>query len=463
MSMASTMFDPKEREAFLKMFNDTSTFSAGTDLMSTSNFKIKPWKCAVGTYGFVYPLAIHVNFNLETGEPSKYNIPLPGSVHQAAGFLKELAANNPAIAALLKERLPKFSQLNFETPGITEAEAKVFRPLTKILLYAREVMSIKDPGSKFPYGTKFAVDLPRDKDGNIIEDMNTPLPYKLLKLENACIAAINAEDIEKNEKLTVGKRPASELQGISSNRWKNKAMSDPYVMGATRVEVFALQSVGKYKEEEVKLYTPDEKGIAKFERYVAVTKDTAASLEEILDTPYDRYTDFLLYRDKVEPKSADSGNLVNHNRSPMPSEEAIELSFPGFIEAYRKYRNKIERWDEAIIKRSVYAFFHMSDDVVISKFKNSMPTLHAALSIGNIYDEYSEVIGLVDSTVGEELITAAMSGEFKPAIDYSVELKKAPVTTEEDIGMGGDSLNDAEEDLSALSEEELVMLNSDLA
>lgn len=444
-------------DKFAAFYRSQSTFSSGGQKLQQGRYTIKKLKMEQGEGLLVVPLMIHLPISFE-GDVLETPMPYIGSFESAIKMIKMLCSRNANYCTALTDLLgTDFTALNLDSPDVSSEESAVFRRFRKPLIYAHTVMTVKAADSKYQFGTPYRVEVVTDpKTGDYIEDPNNPLIYKLHTFESACLATQVKQLRAENEEKGAARRPDAEIDQTIKNLWDNRCISNPYNLGTTRVLFFKTNRNYEVLDSTLKSWDPKSGKLQPYEFYIKVNKAILEVFEQAINTKYDKYDDFLLFRQSTpEFNEKTRGTAAQKiTRTSAGTEDSIADQLDRFSDAYRNYRDDIEAWDEKVILKSAFEYRTISDSAITDIFKNSMSTLSAAVRTAEIAEKYSEVIRQLDSNLSDDLLQSAMVGELPQAGDTSKELAAAPQVTENTPGYGGDTTEDsmiAEDMIAALA------------
>lgn len=439
------IFSGSALDKYMDLLATQSKFSSGAESITAGRTNISKWKMVAGDSLMVVPIAIHVPFNPMTGAKMGMSLPILGSVRFAIRFLKMSAKRNPAVAEALKELLgDHYGDVAWDDlDEVSSAEVAVFKPYRQVVVYAAPVMSVRPADSKFPFGTPYRVNLRVDPETQqFVDDINNPLIYQLHKFETACMATMVAEMREKNDNAGDARRTEEELKTRIKSLWDSRCISNPYNLGTTRVICMVTNRNYEVDKKIVDAWKPEASAVQKLEVYIKVNKKILEQFNGIKDSKYDRYEDFLLVKVHVDEFTDDTRGTASQGigRSGASSDDSVEKMLAGFIEAYREYRDDVEKWSEKVIMSSAWEYRTISDDTIKDIFKNAMPALETAMKTPEIVEKYADVVALVDQTLSSQMITAAMTDEVAQPAGVTEEIAAAPVVSEDTPGYGGDSM-----------------------
>lgn len=446
-------------DKFAAFYRNQTTFSSGGQKLQQGRYTLKKLKMKQGEGLLVVPLMIHLPISFD-GQVLDAPMPYVGSFESAIRLIKMLCSQNNTYHEALSELLgDDFAALDLMSQEVSAKETEVFRKFRKPLVYAHTVMAVKAADSKYQYGTPYRVELATDpKTGEYIEDVNNPLIYKLHTFESACIATQVKQLRAENEERGAARRPDAEIDQSIKNLWENRCISNPYTLGTTRVLFFETNRNYEVVDSVRKSWDPKVGKLQPYEFYIKINRAILEVFEQALNTKYDKYNDFLLFRQST-PEFDDKtmGTAAQKiSRTSAGSEDSIVSQLERFTEAYSAYRDELENWDEKVILKNAFEYRTISDSAITNIFKNSMGTLSAAVRTAEIAEKYSEVIRQLDTTLSDDLLQSAMIGELPNAGDTTKELAEAPKVTEDTPGYGGDSSEDtsvAQDMIDALASE----------
>lgn len=429
-------------------------FSSGAAKLSQGKYTLSRLKMKAGHGLMVVPLMIHlpIAFN---GDRLPYAMPYLGSYKSSISLIKMMARDNATYANALKEVIGEedFEKLNLaDISSVSKQEIDVFWRFRHVLVYQKTVMAVKAADSQFP--RTYAVELATDPEtGDYIDDPNNPMIWKLYHLEAACLATKIKKLRETNESAGDNKRTEAEMTQAVKNIWNNRCISNPYVLGTTRIQFFETDRNYEITDAQ-KSKWDSTNGPKNNEYYIKINSKLYTLFESYIGSKYDRYEDFLLIKQMTPEfdKNDQASKARDITRTPASSDEAIERTFTDFIEVYDKYRDNLEMWDDKIIRTSAFEYKTITDAAITDIFKNSMPELSAAMHTAEIADKYSEIIAQIDSNLSNELVSSVLTGDAPEVGDVSAELAQAPVVTEDTPGYGGDSLPAGETDAAGMIE-----------
>lgn len=436
---------PSVLQSFKQLYGGMSAFSAGRTRVGAGRDALKRWKMTSKSCSMqVVPVMLHIPFNPETGDPLATALPIPLSVRGGIQYLKYFASKNPRVLEALATSLDvKPDQINLSSLDVTDEDVKMFKPLRNILVYGATVMSVRPADSKYPYGTPYRMNIAYDEETNrYVDHPDNPLAYTLQQMESALCAIQIKNARDANDAAGVNRRTEKEMDDFTKRVWQERCFSNPYFLGTTRILDFPTDRNFTVTENVRNSWNKSVDDLRKQEVYIKVNKSIRETLEGILNGKYDRYEDFLLVRITV-PEFTDETKATaaqQINRSAASSEDAIEGQLSDFINVYRQFRDNSDLWSEKVI-RQIYEYRTLSDDQALSYFRSIMPGLKEYMKNPDIIKRYADVIAMVDSSLSEELMTAALMGETGKAVDFSAELKAAPVIDENTPGYGGDSMD----------------------
>lgn len=434
--------------SFNKLFTGVSAFSGGRQKVGGNAGSLKRWK-APANYDClqVIPVMLHVPFNPDTGAELPVALPIPLSVRTAIKYLKYRAASNPVVKKALLESLNcEEGKINFEDiDTVTNAEYDLFKPLRNFLVYGRTVMSVRDPASKFPFGSTYQIDLDYDEEtGRVIDSPNNPLPYQLFQLESTVNAIYIQTAKDNNEKAGNERRTDKEMEAFAKSVWEERVFSNPYFLGTTRILEIPTNSSYDVTDQFSKAWQPSVDHLRKSEYYIKVNRAIRNSLEGILGSKFDLREDYLLvrihvpdYDDKTKASAIQGISRTGAGRDEMLSEMLND-----FDKVYAEFRDTQELWSEKLI-RNIFEYRKLGDDQALAFFRAKLPVLQAYMKTPDVIEKYQSLIALVDKGVSTELMTAAMLGDTIAPVDYKSTLEAAPVVNEDTPGYGGDSLDAA--------------------
>lgn len=432
-------------DKFAAFYRNQTTFSSGGQKLQQGRYTLKKLKMKTGEGLLVVPLMIHLPISFD-GQALETPMPYVGSFESAIKLIKMLCAQNAnyheALSGLLGE---SFAALDLESQEVSAKETEVFRRYRKPLIYAHTVMTVKAADSKYQFGTPYRVELATDpKTGDYIEDPNNPLIYKLHTFESACLAAQVKKLRAENEERGAARRPDAEIDQSVKSLWENRCISNPYTLGTTRVLFFETNRNYEVSDAIHKSWDPKTGKLQPYEFYIKVNRSMLEVFEQALNTKYDKYNDFLLFRQST-PEFDDKtmGTAAQKiSRTPAGTEDSIASQLERFTEAYCTYRDELDNWDEKVILKNAFEYRTIADSAITNIFKNSMSTLSAAVRTAEIAEKYSEVIRQLDTELSDDLLQSAMMGELPAAGDTTKELAAAPKVTEDTPGYGGDTAED---------------------
>lgn len=452
---------PSVLQSFKQLYGGMSSFSAGRTRVGAGRGSLKRWKMASKACSMqVVPVMLHIPFNPETGEPLANALPIPLSVRGGIQYLKYSASKNPKVLEALANSLDvKPEQIDLSTLEVTDADVAMFKPLRNILVYGATVMSVRPADSKF--GSPYRVNIAYDEENcRYIDHPQNPLVYTLQQMESALCAIKIKTARDANAEAGDNRRTEKEMEDMAKRIWDTRCFSNPYFLGVTRILDFPTDRNFMVTENVRNAWNKDVEDLRKQEVYIKVNKNIRETLEGILNGKYDRYEDFLLVRITVPEFTDDTKALAAQqiNRSAASRDDAIEDQLNEFVNVYRQFRDNSDLWSEKVI-RQIYEYRSLSDDQAINYFRSIMPGLKEYMQNPDIIKRYSDVIAMVDSSLSEELMAAALMGDTGKAVDYTAELGAAPVVDENTPGYGGDTMDTiptglgiTEEDKKALEE-----------
>lgn len=446
--MDAIQFATGTYEDYMKRYGDTSKFSSGTAALTAGGKTLKKQPMPSGSEGLqVVPVFLHTPINLMTGERLATPFPMPGTVQVAIVALKAVAKKNAAVMEALKEEFEeKFSTIDFNKDVATAEELELFRPWRRVIVYAATVMPVRRPESTFPNGQPVRVVGLRpnpDVPGEYLETPDSPLIFKLHRLESALIASHIKELKEANDKMGNAARNETDMATKVKALWSGRTISNPYSLGTSRVLYFPTDTNYDVIEDTKTSWKKDVGSLRRQEYYVKVNRYVLEAYDKILNSKYDRYINYLLVKYHVptyeDSAKGDAAKAIA--RSGAASEDAINTQLMDFDVAYDAYRNDLAGWDESVMLSSVYDYRTMVDDTVASIFQNSIGHLRSAMENELIYKQYRDVIAVVDQGIADSLMESAMSGEAPRTVDYTEELKAMPTVSEDTPGYGGDDVD----------------------
>lgn len=429
-------------------------FSSGAAKLTQGKYTLSRLKMKAGHGLMVVPLMIHLSIAPD-GSILPTGMPYLGSYRSAISLIKMMARDNNKFAKSLETTLGKdeYAKLNLAAiEEISKDEIDVFWRFRHPLVYQRTVMAVKASDSQFP--RTYAVELATDPEtGDYIDDPNNPMIWKLYNLEAACLATKVKQMREANDNAGDNMRTEAEMTQAVKNVWNNRCISNPYVLGTTRVQFFETNRNYDITDAQ-KSKWDSSNGPKNNEYYIKINSKLYNLFESYLGSKYDRYEDFLLIKQMTPEfdKNDQASKARDITRTPAGSDESIERSLTDFIEVYAKYRDNLEMWDDKIIRTSAFEYKTITDSAITDIFKNSMPELSAAMHTAEIADKYSEIIAKVDTNLSNELVSSVLTGDAPEVGDVSAELAQAPVITEDTPGYGGDTLPTGETDTAGMIE-----------
>ncbi len=439
--------DPRTMQNWGKLFGSVSSFSAGRQKVGANRDNLKRWKAASGMDSLqVIPMMLHVPFNPDTGEELPVAMPITLSIRTAISYLKYRASTIPAVKqALLTAINATEDEIDFEhIDVVTDAEYNKFKVMRNILVYGATVMSAKDPQSKLPYGSTYRVDLQYDDEtGNVIDSPRNPLIYQVYQMEAAAIATQVQVLRSRNEQAGANRRTEKEMEDMVSNLWKNRVFSNPYFLGTTRILEIPTDKSYMATETVTKAWVPGVEALRKLECYIKVNGNIRDALESIINTRYDSREDYLLVKIHV-PEFDDNTRMTAYqaiSRSGAGRDEDLNEMLNKFDEVYRDFRDNQDMWDEKFIK-SIYEYRRISDDQVTAFMRAKMPELQEYIKTPDILNKYQDLIAQIDEKMSAELLTATLTGDTNPAVDYQEALSQQPTVNENTPGYGGDTMGE---------------------
>lgn len=432
--------------SFNKLFSGVSAFSGGRQKVGGNSDNLKRWKAPANFDCLqVIPVMIHVPFNPDTGAELPVALPIPLSVRTAIKYLKYRASVVPAVkTALLAALNCEESAINFDDlDNVSDKEYELFKPLRNFLVYGRTVMSVRDPASKFPFGSTYQIDLDYDEEtGRVIDSPNNPLPYQLYQLESTVNAIYIQTAKDNNEKAGAKRRTDKEMEAFAKSVWDERIFSNPYFLGTTRILEIPTNSSYEVTDQFKKAWQPTVDHLRKSEYYIKVNRNIRNALETILGGKFDLREDYLLvrihvpdYDDKTKASAIQSISRTGAGRDEMLSDMLDD-----FDKVYAEFRDTQELWTEKPI-RNIIEYRKLGDDQALAFFRAKLPVLQAYMKTQDVIEKYQALISRIDEGVSTELMTAAMIGDTVEPVDYKATLEAAPVVSEDTPGYGGDSLD----------------------
>lgn len=429
-------------DKYANFFANQSSFSSGAARISQSRYQLKKLKMEPGDGLLVVPLMIHLPIAYD-GTRLSTGIPYYGDFENTVLLIKWSAEHNAKFNESLQDVLgDKYSAINLSNlTTVSKEEREAFWPYRHPLIYAKTVMTVKAADSQYAFGTPYSVNVATDPEtGAYIDDPRNPLIYNLHKLETACLAVKVKKIQQDNEAAGDARRTDADISDQIKRIWENRCITNPYALGTTRVLFFKTDRNYEIDSKLVDKWTVDD-GIRKNEYYIKINKYLCETLEGFINSKYDRYSDFLLIKQQTPEfdKNTQGTAAQKISRSAAGLDEAIENMLPGFIDAYKAYRNNIDNWDEKIILMSAFEYRTISDQAISEIFKRSMPEFSAAMRTTEVYTKFGEVIAQLDNKLSDELISSAMSDSLASVGSIQTQVEAAPTITENTPGYGGDT------------------------
>lgn len=344
---------------------------------------------------------------------SKRKFHMPWSVTTDIIFLKKKMSQNTALHALYSkygDMTPEEYKLEPLTE-VTDLDRKVFRQFVRIYFQTVPIYKYKFSAWK-PYGRKGACLAKFDElDRCEVADAS----YELMQLE---LALISAEVKEINDSYKVGGanygKPDDNRKKEVSAKWKEMRISNPYDTSATRRIVFPLteEKTIDVKAEDLKKFK-----MQSYEKYGSADQDLIQKLNNVINKfpKYDLFDDFLevdvTYPDLPCNEDEKLVKAWTGKEIDYKVEHRVTEYVPDFVESYRAYRDNTDIWNDKNIKKSVWEFNELKDDVIFAAYAKDLSTRKNLLT-KEIVEIHGDLIARINEQLSEELMASVMLGSL---------------------------------------------------
>lgn len=443
-------------EKFLDFVKNNTQLGERRQKLAEYKYRLKKLKTAEDTkYALLLPIELSVPFNPfdfkdESVFNAKHPFNFPGSVTTMLIKLKELLKADAEFAQFVAEDLGvEVADLRLDDPqALYKEDTKVFAKYRRLLVYTDDVQCLHtDPASQ--YGIRRHVDVHYDENGDIQSVWTDPVTkerkeasmgIQLYMLENALIA-LRIEEI--NKEFTEGdmkNRPEAEKKAAIKAVYAERLITNPYVAGFTRAEVFTLTN-DKLVDKESAADWNRKKDLQALEHYVKVTTADLGKYQGFIGGRFDFNLDYLEINWSVPKKTSDQNVALQIDRDCASSDTRImnaENGLKGFDEKYREYRDNLDMWDPAVMRRSVYDFFHITDDEITNQFRNNLKRYEDVMANQVIAENYMDVMDKIDESLSSRVIEQITSNSGSTVELKQENLASIPKVTQEteddDIG-----------------------------
>lgn len=409
---AKERFDPKKAKA-------RTSFEAGSGFIK--KFKMEPDT----TYTVLVPLELCLPFDPTTLSTDEFNtnnpLPLPGSPTTAVRTLKTMAKNNPDFANKLAEVLgATVADLKLDVDAIDKAEIKLWHKLCRIQYITGYVQHMNTKKDKFPFGRNVGADAILNDDGDVTDTKG--IGYRLYEMESA-ILSIEVQRIRDSYEPggINADRTAKDMETAISNLWKERLIGNPYQIAFCRVFVFASNKDGEVNKTDIDQWNKTKK-VQQFMRYQKILRDRIGTFEAVLMSKSDINMDFIETIVEV-PKAGDNDKINYQNINYSTANRASSIfqldedtnqpvnDLEGFKDEFIKFRDDDKLWSDDILKKSIIEYRIPSDTTLLAEMSNSLQPYEEAMKSPKLFQEYSDVINMINSNLHAAIAEKLLDGE----------------------------------------------------
>lgn len=437
------LLNGQTREEYLKRLEKTqSGLGAGMQRRKKKTLELKRHGMVSEEYSRrIYPLDFTVPFNPMDLEDetydSDYKFIFPGSATTGYLAFRSIAREKPEVL----KKLSTLTGMPKEVFTRTKSESGEDLPATFISkeeITAMKKWRLPKSGSAPVYATQFSdrkntlystlhlADIVLDKDGQVDEDFDTGLFWKLYLIETECLAtevkALKAtfEPGGINAHLS-GEDQKNQVKAL----WNSRLISKPYYKYAVRYLhiVCDNQTYSPNKEDMLSF------NAGRFKDFDCIKLsgyDFLGVVKSAIGTPKDKFFDFIEmeFQNPEIPKSDEQqkgkyaekvtkGQVHPSDSISVAPAEDTRAYFQDFEVKYREYLDNSEMWNDSVIKSNVREFSAIKDETLLSKFMFDIGRYGDIVSSEEVQKLF--VLAGVDSSelVKDQLMSEALAGETK--------------------------------------------------
>lgn len=409
---AKERFDPKKAKA-------RTSFESGAGFIK--KFKMEP----DNTYTVLVPLELCIPFDPDTLETDVFNalnpLPLPGAPTTVVRMLKKTAKDNPDFAEKLAESLGvSVADLKLDTDAVEKPDIKLWHKLCRIQYITGYVQHLNTKRDKFPFGRNVGADVILNDDGDVQDTAG--IGYRLYEMESA-ILSIEVQRIRDSYEPggVNADRTAKDMETSISALWKDRLIGNPYQIAFCRVFVFQSNKDGEVSRSDLDQWNKNKK-VQQFMRYQKILRDRINTYEAVLMSKSDINMDFIETIVEV-PKAGDNDKINYQNINYSTANRASSIfqldedtnkplnELEGFKEEFIKLRDDSKIWSDDTLKKSIIEYRIPSDTTMLAEMSNSLQPYEEAMKSPKLFQEYSDVIGMINSNLHASIAEKLLEGE----------------------------------------------------